>query len=133
MDIRLLTDEIAEQLHRIKFIEGQMRFAWDRVELEEKVKSGIEMLRDHGINTRRNVSFFVLSGYGDVPFCKDVYRCNKLKEWGAMPYVMPYEGGTPMIRALVRWANRRAAFRSSPFYQYDRMPKPNRGIHDPKP
>jgi hypothetical protein len=124
MDIRLLTDEIAEQLHRIKFVQQQMRFAWDRVEMEPIVKAGIEMLKDHGINTKRNVQFFVLSGYGDVPFCKDVYRCNKLKEFGALPYVMPYEGGTPMIRALARWANRVIPFRCSPFYQYDRMPKP---------
>lgn len=126
MDIRLLTDEIADQLKRIKFVDQQMRFAWDILALEPVVKSGIEMLRDHGINVRRNVSFFVLSGYGDVPFCNDVYRCNKLKEFGAMPYVMPYEGGTPMIRALVRWANRRPAFRKTPFWKYDRMPTPTK-------
>lgn len=123
MDIRLLTDEIAEQLHRIKFIQQQMRFAWDKVEMEPIVKAGIEMLKDHGINTNRNVQFFVLSGWNGVPFCKDVYRCNKLKEFGALPYVMPYEGGTPMIRALARYANRVIPFRKGPFYQYDRMPK----------
>ena len=128
MDIRLLTDEIAEQLHRIKFIDGQMRFAWDRIEMEEIVKSGIEMLKDHKINVRRNVSFFVLSGYTNpktgisIPFCQDVYRCNRLKEMGAMPYVMPWEGGTPLVKALARWANRRA-LREKPFWQYDRMPK----------
>jgi hypothetical protein len=128
MDIRLLTDEIAEQLHRIKFVDQQMRFAWDRVEMEETVKTGIEMLKDHGINVRRNVSFFVLSGYTNpktgipVPFCKDVYRCNRLKEMGAMPYVMPWEGGTPIVRALARWANRRA-LRDKPFWQYDRLKK----------
>jgi hypothetical protein len=128
MDIRLLTDEIAEQLHRIKFIDQQMRFAWDHLWMEDIVKSGIEMLKDHKINVRRNVSFFVLCGYhkpGEEPepFCKDVYRCNKLKEFGAMPYVMPWEGGTPMVKALARWANRRG-LRNTPFYQYERMPKP---------
>ena len=128
MDIRFLTDEIAEQLHRIKFIDGQMRFAWDRVDMEETVKSGIEMLKDHKINVRRNVSFFVLSGYTNpktgipVPFCKDVYRCNRLKQMGAMPYVMPWEGGTPLVKALARWANRRT-LREKPFWQYNRMPK----------
>jgi len=127
MDIRLLTGEIAEQLHRIKFIDGQMRFAWDRLELENVVKSGIEMLKEHSINTKRNVSFFVLCGYhrpGELPepFCKDVYRCNKLREFGALPYVMPWDGGTPQINALARWANLRR-LRNVPFWQYDRMPK----------
>ena len=128
MDIRLLTDEIAEQLHRIKFVDGQMFFAWDKLELESVVKSGIEILRDHGINTKRNVNFFVLCGFhkpgeNPEPFCKDVYRCNKLLEFGAIPYVMPYEGGTPLIRALARWSNRRHALKSNPFWKYNRMPK----------
>jgi hypothetical protein len=127
MDIRFLTDEIAEQLHQIMFIDGQMRFAWDRLDLEGRVKSGIEMLKDHGIKTHRNVRFFVLCGYhkpGDLPepFCKDVYRCNRLIKMGVMPYVMPYEGGTPLINALARWSNRVTALKSTPFYRYDRMP-----------
>ncbi len=124
MDIRLLTEEIAEQLKRIKFVNQQMRFAWDTVDLEPIIKSGIQILKDAGINTKRNVSFFVLSGRENVPFCKDVYRCNKLKEWGAMPYVMPWEGGSPLVRALARWANQRRLLKKQPFWQYDRMPKP---------
>jgi hypothetical protein len=131
MDIRLLTDEIAHQLKRIKFVDQQMCFAWDKLEMEPVIKSGIQILKDAGINVKRNVSFFVLSGrvnipgQDDVPFCKDLYRCNKLKEYGAMPYVMPWEGGTPMVRALARWANRRALFKKIPFWKYDRMPKPD--------
>jgi hypothetical protein len=130
MDIRLLTDEIAEQLHRIKFVDQQMCFAWDRIELEPVVKSGIEMLRDHGINVKRNVSFFVLTGYhrpGEkpAPFCKDAYRCNRLREMGVMAYAMPYnEETTPLIKALARWTSRRTAYRASPFWRYERMPKP---------
>ena len=127
MDIRLLTDEIADQLKRIKFIDQQMRFAWDLIELEPVVKSGIEMLTAHGINVRRNVSFFVLSGYPDVPFCKDLYRCNRLKEMGATPYVMPWEGGTPLVNALARWTDRRRLFWKIPFWQYDRMPAASGG------
>ena len=122
MDIRLLTDEIAEQLHHIKFIDGQMRFAWDHLDMEDRVRAGIEMLRGHGINVRRNVSFFVLSGF-NTHFCEDVYRCNRLHTWGARPYVMPFESGeTPMIRALARWANR-PSLRDTPFWKYERMPK----------
>lgn len=123
MDIRLLTDEIAEQIARIKFEDDQIRFAWDTLDLEPVVKAGIETLRDHGINTERNLSFYVLSGFSDVPFCKDVYRCNKLREWGAMPYVMPYnETSDPLIRALARWSSRRR-LKKIPFWKYDRMPK----------
>jgi hypothetical protein len=125
MDIRLLTPEIAEQLKRIKFVDQQMKFAWDKIEMEPVVKAGIEMLKDAGINTWRNVKFYVLSGRPGVPFCKDAYRCSKLNQWGAMAYVMPWEGGSPMVRALARWANQTVLQKKGPFWQYDRMPKNN--------
>jgi len=127
MDIRLLTDEIAEQLHKVKFIDGQMKFAWDRVEMEPVIVAGIGMLKDHGINVKRNVSFYVLSGFVDkngirTPFCKDVYRCNRIRELGALSYAMPFdECKDPLVKALVRWSNRHT-LRNVPFYNYNRMP-----------
>lgn len=128
MDIRLLTEEIAEQLRRVKFIDGQIRFAWDRPDLEPVVRSGIEMLRDHGINVKRNLGFYVLVGYhgpGETPapFCVDAYRCNKLREWGVLAFAMPFnEEKTPLISALARWTSRRTAYKASPFWRYERNP-----------
>jgi len=117
MDIRLLTDEIAEQLHRIRFVDQQMRFAWDNLNSEQYVKSGIEMLRDHKINIRRNVSFYVLSGF-DTLVESDIYRCNKLREWDAMAFVMKYHDNDPILNHLARWANKRELFRSTTFEEY---------------
>lgn len=130
MDIRLLDDEIADQLARIKFVDGQIRFAWDRINLEDRVRAGIEMLRDRGINTKRNLGFYVLVGYHEpgkhpAPFCQDAYRCNKLREWGALAFAMPFnEEKSPLISALARWTSRRTAYKATPFWEYDRMPKP---------
>lgn len=129
MDIRILTDEIADQIARIKWVDGQIRFAWDRINIEDKVKAGIEMLRERGINTKRNLGFYVLVGYHEpgkppAPFCEDAYRCNKLREWGCLAFAMPYnEERSPMIDALARWTSRRTAYKASPFWEYDRMPK----------
>lgn len=117
MDIRLLTDEIAGQLKRIKFIDQQMFFAWDNLRMESIVKSGIDMLRDHKINIRRNVSFYVLSGF-DTLVESDIYRCNKLREWGAMAFVMKYHDNNPILNHLARWANKRELFRSTTFEKY---------------
>ena len=117
MDIRLLTDEIAEQLHRIKFVDQQMRFAWDNIQHEDIVKSRIEMLRDHKINIRRNVSFYVLCGF-NTTVDEDIYRCNKLREWSVMAFAMKYHDDDAVLNHLARWANIRLFFRSMSFEEY---------------
>ena len=58
----------------------------------------------------------------DLTYISCVFTKNRLKEMGAMPYVMPWEGGTPLVKALARWGNRRR-LRNTPFWQYDRMPR----------
>ena len=78
------------------------------------------MLQDHKINIRRNVSFYVLSGF-DTIIESDIYRCNKLKEWGAMAFVMKYHDNDAILNHLARWANIRSFFRSMPFEEYLKM------------
>jgi hypothetical protein len=117
LDIRLLTDEIAEQLHKIKFVDQQIRFAWDSLIIEDSVKSGIETLRDHKINIRRNVSFYVLCGF-NTTIEQDIYRCNKLKDWNVMAFVMKYHETNKILNHLARWANKREIYRSTTFEEY---------------
>lgn len=123
MDIRLLTDEITEQLHRIKFVDQQMKFAWDSLDCEDAVMSGISMLKDHGINTHRNVAFYVLVGY-NTTVEQDIYRCNKLRENNVQSRAMIYnEQKTPMLSALARWTYMVPAYWKTPFELYNRLPK----------
>jgi hypothetical protein len=117
MDIRLLTDEIADQLKRIKFVDQQVCFAWDRMKDEKIVKAGIEMLRDHGINIRRNVSFYVLSGF-NTTFEQDLYRVKELKKTGAMAFVMKYHDDNPELNHLARYCDKRELYRSCTFEEY---------------
>ncbi len=122
MDIRLLTDEIADQLKRIKFVDQQMKFAWDSLQYEDAVISGISILKDHGFNTHRNVAFYILAGY-DTTFEQDVYRCNKLRGLDVQSRVMVYnEQKTPLLAALARWSYLVPAYWKTPFEQYDRHP-----------
>jgi hypothetical protein len=117
MDIRLLTDEIADQLKRIKFVDQQMSFAWDRMKDEEVVKAGIEVLRDHGINIRRNVSFYVLSGF-NTTFEQDLYRVKELQKTAAMAFVMKYHDDNPELNHLARYCDKRELYRSCTFEEY---------------
>lgn len=123
MDIRLVTDEIAEQLNRIKFVDQQMKFAWDSLGYEDAVISGISLLKDHKINTHRNVAFYVLVGY-DTTLEQDIYRCNKLRELNVQSRAMIYnEQKTPMLAALARWTYLVPAYWKTPFAEYDRLPQ----------
>jgi hypothetical protein len=118
MDIRLMTPEIAKQLKRIKFVDQQVRFAWDNLIEERRVMDGISMLKDAGINTRRNVSFYVLSGF-NTTFEEDLYRCDRLRDNRCNSFVMKYHEEDPMLNKLARWANRRQLYWLMRFEDYD--------------
>lgn len=128
-DIRLVTEEIAEQMKRTKFIDQQIRFAWDIPPFgatEEQVVSGIEMLRDHGINIRRNVSFYVIVGADwdgknivEIPYdARDLYRVQRLRGLGAMAFVQKYHDKDKTLNHLARYCNKRALYWSCEFSEY---------------
>lgn len=107
MDIRLLTPEIARHLKKLRFVDSQIRFAFDNLSDEKYVRAGIKMLQDAGINTRRNVSFYVMSGF-DTTFEQDKYRCDLLRnELGVHAFVMKYHDNDPRLNRLAKWANQR--------------------------
>ena len=116
-DIRLLTDRRAKLLKMIKHPEG-LHFAWDDIADEKTVVRGIELLRENGFDLRNRTQFYVLAGFNGSGFDDALYRCNKLKELGTMPFVMPYHKNDKEINRLARWANWKQAFWSMTFEQF---------------
>ena len=116
-DVRLLTDERAGLLKTVRH-SARVHFAWDNITDESKVESGIQMLKDAGFDLNHKISFYVLVGYNST-FEEDVYRCNKLREWGVATFVMPYKKNK-QINALARWANRQFGYWKVPFSEYSR-------------
>ena len=119
-DARLITREIAitigENQHRFydeNFSNYAIYTAWDRLQDEEQVLRGIQLLLDAGINARY-IRPFVLVGY-NTTLEEDLYRFNKLRDMGVYPFVMPYNGrGHP----LKRWGQRPALYKRVPFIEY---------------
>jgi len=116
-DIRLLTEGRAKCLKAVRHA-GNVHFAWDNLKDEKAIERGIQILKDVGFNLKHDVQFYVLSGY-NTTFEQDLYRCEKLKEWGTNAFVMPYKK-TSEINALARWANKKWLFWSFPFSEYSR-------------
>ncbi|HBN26818.1 MAG TPA: hypothetical protein DD405_05055 [Desulfobacteraceae bacterium] len=83
-DIRLLNDEKAAAIKKTKF-QGQIHFAWDRMQDEALVVAGLRILRKHKI---RGV-FYILIGF-DTTIKDDLYRCEVLRKYKQDPYIMPY-------------------------------------------
>jgi len=83
-DLRLLNDEKADALKRTKF-ESKIHFAWDRMKDEKQIIRGLELLKKYKIRGH----IYVLVGY-DTTREEDLYRCQKLIDYGQDPYVMPY-------------------------------------------
>lgn len=108
-DIRLVNDEIAGYLAKLKF-EKQLHFAWDDLKLcpEEKVIRGIEILKNAGIKPYR-LMFYMLVGYRNPTLSyEDVHRFKKLLEFGVDPFVMLYNNCRDrMLRKFARYVNKR--------------------------
>jgi radical SAM superfamily enzyme YgiQ (UPF0313 family) len=119
LDARLLDQEIAERLKITRQTsEHTWFFAWDSIEDQDKIRKSIEIMQKAGINTRNNVAFYVLVGFNSS-FEIDLYRCQKLKEWGTRAFVMKYKSN-PELNRLARWANRANIFFLIDFHEYTR-------------
>jgi hypothetical protein len=116
MDIRILTEEVAERLAQIKHKNNLLRFAWDNPKDEERVFAGLELLKNAGVKSR-NIQFYILTGFNST-FEQDKYRCEKLREAGALCFVMQYRPNE-QTRRLARWANKRWIYYSVPFSEYN--------------
>jgi hypothetical protein len=79
-DLRLIDDEKANYLRKTKF-QGRIHYAWDLMENESQV------LR--GLFTAPKGTVYVLTGYNTTEE-EDLYRVQKIIDFGHDPYIMPY-------------------------------------------
>jgi hypothetical protein len=87
LDIRLVTEEVADYLTRLRT--RQLRFAFDSITYEDQVRKGIKLLLDVGINSRK-LSFYVLYGFGHDKTA--VKRLKILQAFNVDIFPMAYRG-----------------------------------------
>ena len=111
LDIRLMTEEKAEMLKRIKT--KNMHFAWDRYEDKDKVLPKFQQFKEITQIDYRKLGVFVLCNF-DTTFEQDLERIYTLRDLGFSPFVMLYnKEGIPRghrLRKLQRWCNNRFIF-----------------------
>lgn len=118
VDIRLMTDEKAEMVKRIKI--KNIHFAWDRYEDKEKIVPKFKMFKDITGWDRRKLTVYVLTNF-DTTIEQDLERIYILRDLGFWPYVMIYDKEhtkpTDTVRKIQRWVNMRAIFESTPRFE----------------
>lgn len=120
-DIRLMTDEKAEHIKRMKI--KQVHFAWDRYEDKEKIVLQFKRFKEITQWDYRKLGVYVLCNF-NTTFEQDLDRVYTLRELGYNPYVMLYEKDKlpagHRLKLLQRWVNNRIIFRScKKFEEYD--------------
>lgn len=111
LDIRLMTEEKAELLKRIK--QKNLHFAWDRWEDKEKILPKFEMFKQITQIDYRKLGVYVLCNF-DTTFEQDLERIYTLRDLGFSPYVTIYNKESlprgHKLRKLQRWCNNRFIF-----------------------
>jgi len=99
-DLRLLTEDKADALYKTKW-DGYLHFAWDLMKNEAAILRGLSLVKN------RNVVVYVLTGY-NTTLDEDIYRCQKIHDFGFDPFIMPYNRGTKENRRFKRFIDLRA-------------------------
>lgn len=118
VDIRLMTEEKAEMIKRVKT--KNIHFAWDRYEDKNKILPKFKMFRELTGWDKRKLTVYVLTNF-DTTIEQDLERIYLLRDMGYWPYVMIYDKEhtkpSDTVRKIQRWVNMRAIFETTPKFE----------------
>ena len=117
-DIRIMTDEKAEYMKRMKI--KQVHFAWDRYEDKDIIIPKFNTFKEITGWDKRKLPVYVLVNF-NTTLEQDLDRIYTLRDLGYWPYVMVYERDKlpkgHVMRKLQRWVNMRAVFETTPKFE----------------
>lgn len=96
-DLRLLDDQKAWWIKRLRWKRHHPQFAWDQMEDEKKIIAGLKLLKKYHIG---DCIIYVLMGF-DTSLEEDLYRCEIIHSFGFDPFPMLYKP-TAQLRAFRR-------------------------------
>lgn len=111
INARMITDEAAEAIASINYRDDSMKVrriytAWDNAKDEERLFAGLNRLVKYGVKPD-HIMVYMLIGFWPNETDQDwLDRRNKLREFGARPYPMPYTRNKETI-GFQRWVIRR--------------------------
>lgn len=109
LDIRIMTEEMAETITRMKV--KMIHFAWDRMKDEETVKRNLKMFKDITGIDRRKAVVYVLTNF-ETTHEEDLHRVMEIRRLGYDPFVMVFDKphAPKITKKLQRWVNNKWIF-----------------------
>lgn len=107
INARFLTEETAQAIASVDYRENLMKekriyTAWDNRKDEDRLMRGLEALVRHGVKPD-DIMVYTLLGYWPWSDLADwEYRRRRLREFGALPYPMPFERTSEAV-GFQRW------------------------------
>lgn len=112
INIRLIDTESAVALASLPYYDDQFKTrrlytAWDNLGQEDIFFKGLSLLNEAGI-VSKHLMVYMLIGYKPGETMDEImYRYQKLKNAGCMPYPMVYNNLDPNLKRFQRWVVRR--------------------------
>lgn len=121
INARILSERQAQALSKVKFrnlnfTDKKITVAWDNINEEKTFFRGVHRLMNAGIKPRY-IQSYVLIGF-DSTESEDLYRVNKLKDYGIDPYAMPFDKKDTYQRRFTRWVNNKIIFKTCEWSEY---------------
>lgn len=111
IDIRMMTDEKAEMLSRVKVKEWH--FAWDRFEDKEMILPKFDLFKKYNKKRQKDSIVYTIVNY-NTTIEQDLERIYTLRNIGYAPYVMIYDKASlprgHELKKLQRYVNNRFIF-----------------------
>lgn len=111
LDIRLMTEEKAEVIKRIKT--SYIHFAWDRYQDGDLIVPRLRAFKEITGYNRAKVVVYILCRF-DTTIEQDLERIHTIRDIGFSPYVMLYDKNSiprgNIYYKLARWCNNRKLF-----------------------
>ena len=130
LDTRLIDKEYTDILAGLK-IWPDIKIAFDSMTYKNDVFKALSLMKESGINIRSKVRCYVYC-HGDEQYDDAVTRCNLLKEWGTVPFVMvdPTGNITQRVKDLRRWGTRAPLTMSMDISEYNNKYRSKQTITD---
>lgn len=112
VDVRIMDERHAYWLNRLKH-HKQIHIAWDnpREDIIPNLKEITKRIKPY------KIMCYVLIGYWSTPE-EDLYRVEKLREFGITPFVMPFNKSDKYQKRFARWVNHVAIFKTVKWENY---------------
>lgn len=115
-DIRLMDEEKLHYLERTRW-NNMVHFAWDRMEDEKEILSGLEIIKKTKL--KRRICFYILVGWKST-IEEDLHRINIIRQkYGFFVWVMPFKKRVKYIYELCAWANNKSVFSVTDWEHFD--------------